>query len=204
MSRHPQTWLETVQEDVRDAVAVYVGGQGAVPPLPLPLQPVSLLLDPGAVRGPAAAAVQDLLGELVLVSAVSASQRRLEWSQYCRHSEQLGNLLLCAFHKSQSSHWLLLHIHQVSLCVSDVHCAMSRGQLSPQSQHSPPPLTALHQTPALGQRWEIMGKHSSQVQIIMNPRLLHQESSVRSLFLVHPSQQENCNEALSVMRGHKE
>lgn len=54
---------------------MYVGGQGAVPPLPLPLQPVSLLLDPGAVRGPAAAAVQDLLGELVLVSAVSASQR---------------------------------------------------------------------------------------------------------------------------------
>ena len=53
------------------------------------------------------------------------------------------------------------------------------------------------------ERWEIMGKHSSQVQINMNPWLLHQES-VRSMFLVHPSQQENYNEALSVMRGYKE
>ena len=174
----PRTWLETVQEDVRHTGApVYVGGQGAVPPLPLPLQPVPLLLHPGAVRGPAAAAVKDLLGELVLISAVAASQRGLKWTQYCRHSEQLGNLLLFSFHKSQSAHWLLLHIHQMSLCMSDVHCAMSRGQLSPQSQHSPPPLTALHQTPAPGQSrpgWEIMGKHSQVTSAdYHDPELLH-------------------------------
>ena len=79
MSRHPQTGLETVQEDVRDAVAVDIWGQGAVSPLPLPLQPVPLLLDPGAVRGPAAAAVQVLLGVLyVLLAAISASQRGLK------------------------------------------------------------------------------------------------------------------------------
>ena len=52
-------------------------------------------------------------------------------------------------------------------CVSDVHCAMSRGQLSSQSQHwaaSAHCATLRHLPPATVVR--IMGKHSSQVQII--------------------------------------
>ena len=79
-------------------MAIDVRRQGAVSPLSLPLQPVSLLLDPGAVRGPAAAAVQVLLGELVLLAAISASQRGLKWTQYCRHFD---NVLLFSFLKSQ-------------------------------------------------------------------------------------------------------
>ena len=84
------------------AVAIDVRRKGAVSPLSLPLQPVSLLLDPGAMRGPAAAAVQVLLGELVLLAAISTSQRGLKWTQYC-HCRHFDNVLLFSFLKSQSA-----------------------------------------------------------------------------------------------------
>ena len=57
-----------------------VGGQGAVPPLPLlPLQPLSLLLDAVPVRGAAAAVVEDLLGRVILRATAATSERGLKW-----------------------------------------------------------------------------------------------------------------------------